>query len=293
MAAQATVRELIAECAQAMARAGLHFGHGTDNARDEACWLVAHVLGLPLDFGPEVAARTVTAASRDRIRALLQRRIDSRTPLAYLTGEAWFAGLPFTVTPDVLIPRSPLAELIEEGFAPWLDLARCHTVADVGTGSGCLAVAIAVHHPQLHVDALDISPHALAVARANVARHRVEQRVRVLESDLLDAVAGKRYDLIVSNPPYVAPASMASLPAEYRHEPALALEAADDGLEPVLRLLDQARAALKPGGILLVEVGEARAALEARLPQVPFVWLEFARGGDGVFLLEAAACAAI
>lgn len=288
-----TVRQAIEHCQQAMTAADLHFGHGTDNARDEACWLVAYALGLPLDFGTDVLDRPVNPEQRGRVRELLERRVRSRMPMAYLTGEAWFAGLPFKVTPDVLIPRSPLAEFIEQGFAPWVDVEKCRAVADVGTGSGGLAVACAWHYPHLEVDALDISPAALKIARENVGRHGLEARVRVLESDLLGAVSGKRYDVILSNPPYVPRRSMETLPAEHRHEPVAALEAADDGLEPVLRLLRQAPAHLNPGGILVVEVGEARTALEARLPSTPFVWLEFAHGEDGVFVLDAAACGAI
>lgn len=282
-----SVRELVARCEHAMTAAGLHFGHGTDNARDEACWLVAHALGLPPDFGPDALEPLVPPAGRARVQELLDRRVRTRAPLAYLTGEAWFAGLPLKVTPEVLIPRSPIAELIEEGFAPWIDVENCGSLVDVGTGSGCLAVACAWYHRHLEVDALDISQAAARVARENVARHGLEARVCVLESDLFAAVSGKRYDIILSNPPYVSRSSMEALPEEYRREPELALATGDDGLEVVLRLLRQAPAHLNDDGIVVVEVGEAMEALQARLPAMPFIWLEFERGGEGVFLLHA------
>ncbi|MFW5816285.1 MAG: 50S ribosomal protein L3 N(5)-glutamine methyltransferase, partial [Wenzhouxiangella sp.] len=205
---------LVRAAARRMDAAGLHFGHGTDNALDEACWLAAHVLKLAPDFPAETFDQPVAAADRTRFEQLLAARITTRKPLAYLIGEAWFAGLRFRVDASVLVPRSPLAELIVEGFEPWLDEARLHRAVDVGTGSGCIAVALASTRPGLHVDAVDVSPAALAVAAANVREHGLSERVHLHPSDLLSGLAGQRYDLILANPPYVPEATMDSLPPE-------------------------------------------------------------------------------
>lgn len=271
-----------------MESAGLFFGHGTDNAIDEACWAASQVFGLAPDFGDEVLGREVSGDDRSRFDALITERIATRKPLAYLIGEAWFAGLAFEVDEHVLVPRSPLAELIMEGFTPWLRPEKLRRVVDVGTGSGCLAIATAVHWPEVQVDAVDISLPALALAQRNTERHGVSDRVEVIESDLLDALSGRRYDLILANPPYVPTASMAELPAEYGWEPALGLEAGEDGLDLVRRLLDTAAACLEDHGVVIVEVGEAAAALETLLLErgIAFTWLEFEFGGDGVALIE-------
>jgi ribosomal protein L3 glutamine methyltransferase len=276
-----------------MEQAGLFFGHGTDNALDEACWMASSVLGWPPDFDPALFAQTLDFEQQAALDRVLDARIRTRQPLAYLLGEAWLAGLSFEVTPDVLAPRSPLAELILDGFEPWLPSDRLSRAVDVGTGSGCLAIALAHYHPGVRVDALDISPQALALARRNVARHALETRVEVIESDLLAGVPGQRYDLILSNPPYVPKASMDELPAEFAHEPSLGLEAGEDGLDLVRRLLVQAPDHMTDNGILICEVGEAAEALDDLLrPEVEPIWLEFAHGGDGVFLLEHDACLA-
>lgn len=280
----------IRDAAARMDAAGLVFGHGTTESVDEACWIAAHVLGLPLDFGDDVLARKPDGVERVRLDTLLAERIDTRKPLAYLTGEAWFAGLPFIVDERVLVPRSPIAELILEGFAPWLDIEHAARAVDVGTGSGAIAAALAVYWPRLRIDALDIDADVLAVAAANVERHGVGDRIRLLESDLLAGVAGERYDLIVSNPPYVPESSLRDLPPEYAHEPRRALAAGARGLDDILRLLGQAPAHMNPGGCLVMEVGEAADALVEALPEVPFVWLEFARGGEGVCLLDVPGC---
>ncbi|TVQ40623.1 MAG: 50S ribosomal protein L3 N(5)-glutamine methyltransferase [Wenzhouxiangella sp.] len=288
-----TLEEFIRDAAEQMAAKGLHFGHGTDNALDEACWLASAALGLPPDFSAEAFAAVLDPDQLGRCRTLLRERIDSRKPLAYLLGEAWLAGLSFEVNESVLVPRSPLAELIVDGFEPWLSAEQLKRAVDVGTGSGCLAVALAVHWPQLSVDALDLCPKAVALARRNAERHAVADRVRCLQSDLLSAVAGERYDLILANPPYVPEASMQDLPAEYRHEPQLGLVAGDDGLDLVRRLLIDAPDHLTEQGILVCEVGEAAEALEVLIGGVcELAWLEFAQGGDGVFLLDHAACRA-
>jgi ribosomal protein L3 glutamine methyltransferase len=289
-----TLEALIRQAAARMDAAGLFFGHGTDNALDEACWMASSVFGLPPDFDDAAVARTATEDERQRFETLLADRIQTRRPLAYLLGQAWFAGLPFTVNENVLVPRSPLAELIVEGFAPWVEPERLERVVDVGTGSGCLAVATAYYWPDVKVDAVDISPDALALARRNAERHGVADRVEVIESDLLDALEGRRYDVILANPPYVPTASMETLPREYRWEPRLGLEAGEDGLDLVRRLLDTAADHLEDDGVMIVEVGEAAEALEQLLLErgIEFTWLAFEHGGDGVALIEREALAA-
>jgi len=266
---------------------GVYCGHGTNNALDEAVWLVLHALHLPPDT-PNVLWHTqLLPWEKAAVYALLQKRIEQRIPAAYLTGEAWFAGLKFHVTSDVLIPRSPLAELIEQGFTPWLEPEAITDVLDLCTGSGCIAIAIAAHLPQVQVDATDISPQALAVAADNVAAYGLETQVNLVASDVFDALAGanKQYDLIISNPPYVDVQALAEMPAEYHHEPQLGLAAGDDGLDIVRRILQQAREYLKPNGVLIVEVGASQAAIQATYPDLPLTWLVFERGGEGVFLL--------
>jgi ribosomal protein L3 glutamine methyltransferase len=286
-----TLEQTIRAAADRMTAAGLYFGHGTDNAIDEACWLASAALGMEPDFDPAEFARELLPAEAQEIERLLAKRIETRKPLAYLLGEAWLAGLKFEVSESVLVPRSPLAELILDGFEPWLPPERLKRAVDVGTGSGCLAVALAHYWPQLSVDAIDISEDALALARRNAEAHQVADRVQCIRSDLLDGVPGQRYDLILANPPYVPTASMADLPSEFRHEPELGLEAGKDGLDLVRRLLKSAPDHLTEHGILICEVGEAAEALENLLgPHLDLVWLEFAHGGDGVFLLEAEAC---
>lgn len=287
---ESSLETLVRSAAQRMDDAGLYFGHGTENAVDEACWLASHVLGLRPDFDESEFAHDVIEDDRVRFEALLQARIETRKPLAYLIGEAWFAGLRFCVNEQVLVPRSPLAELITEGFAPWLEPSAIKRAADVGTGSGCIAIALACHYPQLRVDALDISPSALALARQNVAAHGVADRVEVLHSDMLEAVSDRRYELILANPPYVPEGSMIALPPEYGWEPEIGLVAGTDGLDLVRRLLVQAADCLTADGLLVCEVGEAAAALDRWLADVPLTWLDFAHGGSGVFLLDRAGC---
>ena len=262
--------------------AGLFFGHGTDNAEDEAFWLIRHLHGWRDErWGERPDAAFIEAAAD-----LAERRVRERKPLAYLLGEAWFAGLPFFVDESVLIPRSPLAEVIESCFAPWVALRAGDRVLDVGTGSGCLAVATAYHCAGVAVDATDVSAAALAVAGRNVARHCLGERVRLLEADLFPDTAA-RYRVIMSNPPYVPREVLDALPPEYAHEPAVALAGGVSGLEPTERLLRGAGERLTPGGVLIVEVGAEAEALTAAHPQLPATWLELERGGEGVFVLTA------
>jgi ribosomal protein L3 glutamine methyltransferase len=273
-------------CAAEMKREGLFFGHGTDNAEDEAAWMLLHVLRAPLDGSFSQWESLLSKTQQDELEGLLARRINERCPLAYLTGKARFCGLDFLVTPDVLVPRSPLAEIISEQFKPWLDLSAGGQVLDMCTGGACIAVAMAVHSPLCTVDAVDISAAALKIATQNVRLHSVDDRVRLIQSDLFSALGTKRYDLIVSNPPYVSVEVFEQLPAEYLAEPSGGLVSGEDGLDIVLKILDASPGYLKQQGILIVEVGESAEALIEILPAVPFLWLEFDHGGDGIFLLE-------
>jgi ribosomal protein L3 glutamine methyltransferase len=282
-----TVAELISSGARRLQRARVFFGHGTDNAADEAAALVWHALRLPHIATPKIYARRVAASDQARAESLVQRRIDERVPAVYLTGQTWFAGLPFYVDPRVLIPRSPLAELIERRFAPWVDAARIGRILDIGTGSGCIAIACARAFPGARLDAVDISPDALAVAARNVRRHRLGKRVRLLKSSYFRALEGETYDIIVSNPPYVGTRELEALPPEYAHEPRMALAAGRTGLDSVRSILGEAGRHLAPRGILVVEVGNSETAVRRAFPRLPFTWLEFERGGGGVFLLNA------
>ncbi|HEX9878162.1 MAG TPA: 50S ribosomal protein L3 N(5)-glutamine methyltransferase [Gammaproteobacteria bacterium] len=259
----------------------LAFGHGTDNASDEAYWLVRGVQQWSpsaWDAAPEQALVPV-------LLDLAGRRVEERKPLAYLLGEAWFAGLKLRIDEHVLIPRSPLAELIEAGFQPWCSLSDGDRVLDIGTGSGCLAIATACHCPDVRVDATEISPAALRVAAENVARHGLQSRVRLLEANLYPEPRAA-YRLIVSNPPYVPQARLEELPPEYRHEPRAALDGGADGLAVVSRILARAADHLLPGGVLVLEVGEAESAFIEAYPRLPVTWLEFERGGEGVLVVS-------
>ena len=273
--------------ARALHSARVHFGHGTDNARDEAAELVFFAVGLAHGSGARAYCTTLSARRAARVDALLKRRIGERIPLPYLTHRAFFAGLELYVDERVLVPRSPIAELIVERFQPWVDARRVRRILDVGTGSGAIAAACAMAFPKGRIDAVDISLAALTVARRNVRRLRLETRVRVLKSNYFDAVKGCRYDIIVSNPPYVGRAEMKGLPREYRHEPRIGLAAGADGLDSVRSIFAAARRHLSADGILVVEVGNTEGALLRGFPTLPFVWPEITMGGGGVFILRA------
>jgi len=265
-----TLGRLVREIESRLRRAHLHFGHGTANARDEAAFLVLRGLGLPFDAP---ADRQVTAREQARIARMLERRVRERMPVAYLLHEAWLADERFYVDRRVIVPRSHLAELLAQRLRPWIARAP-RRVLDLCTGSGCLAVLAAKAWPRARIDASDLSSGALSVARRNVALHQVSRRVRLLRSDLFANLKSVRYDLIISNPPYVTAPSMRALPPEYRHEPRMALEGGNDGLDFVRRLLREARAHLVPGGLLICEVGTGRAALQRAYPRLPFTWAQ-------------------
>lgn len=284
-----TLGDCVAYAAEQFDGAELFYGHGTDNAWDEAVYLIFSVLGLPFDREDIDPGQELCAAQQQQIELLVARRIEQRTPVAYLVGEAWFAGLPFNVDERVLVPRSPIAELIQNGFQPMLD-APPRRALDLCTGSGCIGIATALAFPDCQVDLADISQDALAVADSNIRRHGVEGRVRVIQSDLFQGLAdeGVRYDLIVSNPPYVSAEEVAELPAEYHQEPALGLLSDDDGLAIPLQILRQAPDFLSEQGVLILELGYSWSVLAERYPQLPVTWLEFDNGGEGVLAIDRA-----
>ena len=279
-----TITDLVRWGAARLDEARVVFGHGTDNAVDEALVLVLHAAGLRPGAPESLYAARLTALERRVAVDLIARRIRERIPAPYLTGRAWFAGLEFVCDARALVPRSPIAEWIERGFEPWLDPDAVERVLEIGTGGGAITIACAMTFPNATLDAVDTSGDALSLACENCATHGVEDRVRLAVSDVYSEVCG-RYDLIVSNPPYVDAETMAALDPEYRHEPRLGLEAGADGLDCVRRILAGAKRHLCPGGVLVCEVGASRPALERAFPAVPFTWLELSRGGEGVFLL--------
>lgn len=264
--------------------AGLFYGHGTDNAWDEAVQLVLPTVYLPLDVPPEVRNSRLTSSERHRIVERVMRRINDRTPVSYLTNVAYFCGMEFFVDERVLVPRSPIGELIENRFEPFLQQEPTR-IMDLCTGSGCIGIACAHMFPEAEVDIVDISTDALAVAEQNITDHGLEQQVIPLRSDLLRDIPKDKYDLIVTNPPYVDQEDMDNLPEEFRHEPELGLAAGSDGLKLVRRILANAPDYLKDDGILICEVGNSMIHMEEQYPHIPFMWLEFANGGHGVFML--------
>ncbi|MDQ7017235.1 MAG: 50S ribosomal protein L3 N(5)-glutamine methyltransferase [Gammaproteobacteria bacterium] len=282
-----TLQALLQWGGEYLAAADLCYGHGTDNANDEAAWLLLFALDLPVDEPIAEPERLLSGAEVAKVKALLKRRAEERLPAAYLTRQAWFAGLSFYVDERVLVPRSPLAEPILSGFADWLDPAGVERVLDLCSGSGCIGIACAYAFADAQVDLADISAEALEVAQINIEQHELSGRVKVQQADLFVGLEDRRYDLIVSNPPYVDAIEMSQLSQEFRHEPELGLAAGELGLDLVQRMLRQAGDFLNDHGMLVVEVGNSAQALEAFYPEVPFLWLQFEYGGEGVFMLTA------
>jgi len=281
-----TLRDWLRWAVSRFHEAELFFGHGCDNAYDEAVWLILHTLHLPPDrLDPFLDAR-LTESERLAVLGVLQQRMVRRLPAAYLTGEAWLGGFRFRIDERVIVPRSYFAELLAEGFSPWIDDPDAITSAlDLCTGSGCLAILMAHTFPNARIDAVDLSPDALEVAYGNVADYGLDNQISLIQSDLFNELGNQRYDLILSNPPYVTSDAMASLPPEYRHEPTLALAAGDDGLDIVRRLLAESRRHLNPGGLLAVEVGHNQAIVEDAFPDQAMTWIDTPSGEGKIFLV--------
>jgi len=282
-----TLRDFLRLAVSRFTAAQLFFGHGSDNAWDEAVYLVLHTLSLPLDrLDPFLDARLLDE-EKLALLDVIRRRVDERLPAAYLTKEAWLGEHRFYVDERVIVPRSFIAELLDEQLLPWIeDPWSIHRALDLCTGSGCLAILTALAFPEAQVDAVDLSTEALAVARRNVDNYGLDERVELVQSDAFAALDGRRYDLVVSNPPYVNAESVAALPPEYRHEPELALGSGSDGLDFTRIILANAKRHLNPGGLLVVEIGHNRDALEASFPDLPFTWLETSAGDQYVFMLR-------
>lgn len=281
-----TLGDAVESAEQMFLDAGLYFGHGMTSAFDEAVYLVLHTLGLPLDELDPVWDRALSPAEAAAVQRIVNRRASEHIPAAYLTHEAWLGPHRFFVDERVIVPRSFIAELLHEEMSPWISgPGAVRSVLDLCTGSGCLAILAALAFPNALVDAVDLSADALDVARRNVADYQLADRVALIESDMFSALAGRRYDLIISNPPYVTGRSMAALPDEYRCEPRMALASGDDGLDHVRTILRDAPAHLNDGGLLVVEVGFNRDAVEVAFPDLPFTWLEVSAGDEIVFML--------
>lgn len=266
----------------------LTFGHGFASALDEAVYLVLHALNLPYDWPESYFKSQLTQRERERVLMIIMQRIRSRQPAAYVTQEAWFCGLPFYVDERVLVPRSPIGELINQHFEPWIDANRVHRILDLCTGSGCIAIACQYAFPEADVVASDLSKDALEVAKQNLERHHLSEHLALYESDLFEQIPPQQFDLIVSNPPYVDAEDMAALSEEFKAEPNIGLQAGEDGLEIVDRMLRQAGTYLSDDGLMIVEVGNSQAAMMEKYPQLPLTWIDFEHGGAGVFCINAA-----
>ena len=286
MTSAPSVARLIAQAARRFRAAGLAFGHGTLSADDEAAWLVVHALGCPFEDLPGHLRRAMPAEALRKAQELIERRICERIPAAYLTREAWLGEHRFYVDERVIVPRSYIAELLRMRLKPWLSRRTPRSILDLCTGSGCLAIVAAHTWRSAAIDAAELSPAALAVARRNVREHGLGRRIRVMQSDLFSALGGSSYDLILSNPPYVGAGAMRRLPAEYRHEPEMALAAGCDGLDLVRRILAEAPHHLNPGGWLVMEVGHCRSRMERAFAQLPFIWVQTSGGDDCVLMLQ-------
>ncbi len=280
-----TIGDFIRWCSSEMTRHQVYFGHGSDNAWDEATFLVLSAVAQPLDSGPELLHLRLVPAEKHQVARWLQQRIEDRLPLPYITGEAWFAGRAYSITRDVLVPRSPFAEILADHCAPWLEHEPMR-ILDMCTGSGCIGIEAAHEFPEAQVDLVDISRAALQVAERNIHRHGVDDRVRALQSDGFSELGGESYDLILANPPYVDTEDLAGMPAEYHSEPEQALGSGADGLDLTRQLLRDAGRHLAPGGLLFIEVGNSAAALEQAFPELPFTWVELAQGGHGIAVLR-------
>jgi len=281
-----TIRDFLRWAVSRFNEAGLYYGHGTENAWDEAVALILPILHLPFECNRDVLDAKLTKAECNTLFDVIQKRIKDRIPVPYLTHEAYFGGLSFYVDERVLIPRSPFAELIENHFEPWVEANSVNSILDLCTGSGCIAIACAKTFPEAYVDASDISADALSVAKINVLRHNVEDQVTLHQSNLFDDLPAKKYDVIISNPPYVTSQEMQELPKEYLHEPTLGLAAGEEGLNFAIDILKKAPQYLSPNGVLFVEVGNSEVNLIEKFPDAPFTWLEFENGGGGVFMLN-------
>ncbi|MEH6577871.1 MAG: 50S ribosomal protein L3 N(5)-glutamine methyltransferase [Amphritea sp.] len=282
-----TLRDFVRWCMSEFYKQDLYFGHGTDNPWDEAVQLVLGAVHLPWSSDAQLLDARLTTDEKVRVIDFLRQRAIERRPLPYIIGEAWYAGLPFYVDERVLIPRSPIQELIEQHFAPWLREGPVNRILDLCTGSGCIGIVCAYAFEEAEVDLADISADALEVARRNIQRHDLVDRVHAVESDLFAELKGRKYELIVTNPPYVDQADLASMPDEYQHEPALALGSGPDGLDITKQILRQAADFLTDDGVLVVEVGNSEVHLQQQFPEIPFIWVELGQGGNGVFLLSA------
>lgn len=281
-----TIRAWVNWAKKNFSSADLYYGHGTNNAIDEAVYLISYALKTNFELTGFESEKPLSDENNKRIHELLSKRISTKKPAAYLVNEAWFCGLPFYVDERVLVPRSPIAELIHDEFQPWIPRDKINSILEIGTGSGCIALSCAYYLDNTMVTAVDIDDGAIEVANKNLQHMQLQDRVSVIKSDVFENIPERKYDIIVSNPPYVGQQEYDRLPHEYKQEPVIGLTSGSDGLDCVQKILSQAAMFLNPQGVLIVEVGNSQGVLQKAFPQLPFLWLEFERGGEGVFLLE-------